>query len=57
MVIGNLFQAACWEKNPNVGVHLIYYGYRNWRRYAKALERKSGIYWHLFMKILENRRK
>ena len=24
---------------------------------AKALERKSGIYWQLFMEIMENRRK
>jgi len=25
-VMGNVFQAECWEKHRSLGVHLVYYG-------------------------------
>ena len=56
--MGHVFQAECWTKHPSVGVHMVYYGYGNWKRqWLKALKRKKVFLAHLFMKIMEIRRK
>jgi len=47
--VGNIFQVECWARHPSVGV--------NWFIMAKALERKNAFLAHLFMKIMEVRRK
>ena len=41
-----------------VGVHFGLLWIRKFaKEMAKALARQSGIYWHSFMKIMENKRK
>ena len=30
--MGHVFQVEYWEKHPNAGIHMVYYGYGNWKR-------------------------
>jgi len=51
--MGYLFQVECCARHPSVGVHWFIMT----KEMAKALERKIAFLAHLFMKIMEIRRK
>ena len=55
--MGHLFQYECWEKHPSGCSFQLIWLRKLEKEIEKDLERKSVISWHLFMKIIENKRK
>ena len=49
--MGHLFQAECWAKHPSVGQFIMA------KAMDKVLERQVAFLAHLFMKIIEIKRK
>ena len=55
--MGHLFQAECWAKHPNGCSFGLLWLRKLAKEMAKDLERKMDFLAHLFMKIIEIRRK
>ena len=56
-MMGHVFQAEWWERNPKECSFGCLWLRKLAKGMAKALKRKKGILAHLFMKIMEIRRK
>ena len=57
MVMGHIFQVELWVKHHNGCSFGLLWLRKLEKAMEKALERQRDIIWHLFMKIMEIRRK
>ena len=57
MVDGHIFETECWERHPRGCSFGCLWLRKLAKAMAKALKRQKGILAHLFMKIMEIRRK